>query len=606
MGDKMENNYRIKVVVLDTGICPGSLIGKKENVKDGISFHFDDEKGKVYKCNNAIDDVGHGTAVASIIDKNVSEIEIIPIKIADQGINNGAEIMIAALDYIDKNVKCDIINISAGIVCCDKIDELRNICEILAHKGVIIVAAFDNQEVMSYPAAFDCVIGIDGVIGKLKAREYLSVKNHVVNYISEVREQKVPWLNGEKNWVSGTSFLAPLFTARITNLLKKTKLSIEEVKNILDRGASGILEYKKNIPLKLGFEIRKAIVFPFNKEMHSLARFSDLLNFEIEDFYDTKFSGNVGKSVYELQNIESSRIIKSFDNINWNDDFDTVILGHVSLISKALGRDFEAEIIEKCQCYKKNLFSCKDIREKEGIKKINYYVPCVDYSQSYVRNKFYVIGCPILGIVGTGSRQGKFTLQLKMRREFLKRGYHIGQLGTEPTALLYGMDEVYPMGYELSVYVKGGDAVYEVNQMMGRIEKKHPDLIMFGSQAHTVPYMAGSMREYPIMQHELLLGGQADAYILCVSVDDDLRYIQRTKDYLESIYESEVIAIVVSRITMEDRWSTISAKYHLKSYEESQAVAEQIFQTFGIPVYILDADDVAIKTVDTCINYFTE
>ena len=55
----------------------------------------------------------------------------------------------------------------------------------------------------------------------------------------------------------------------------------------------------------MDFEIKKAIVFPFNKEMHSLARFSDLLNFEILDFYDTKFSGNMGKGIRELQEIDS-------------------------------------------------------------------------------------------------------------------------------------------------------------------------------------------------------------------------------------------------------------------------------------------------------------
>lgn len=76
--------------------------------------------------------------------------------------------------------------------------------------------------------------------------------------------------------------------------------------------------------------------------------------------------------------------------------------------------------------------------------------------------------------------------------------------------------------------------------------------------------------------------------------------------YLESIYESEVIAIVVSRITMEDRWSTISAKYHLENYEITQEFAKKLADIFNIPVYILDEDETALKVVDTCVKYFSE
>lgn len=598
-------NRKVQIVVLDTGICPESQISKKGNVKAGFGFYCD-EKEEIRYCQNAIDDIGHGTAVASIIEKNAPDVEIIPIKIVEQGVNNGASIMIAALNYIYENIDCDIINISAGIVCCDEIESLKKVCERLTRKGIIIISAFDNQEVMSYPAAFECVIGIDGVIGELHLDEYICVKNSVVNYVGEIRDQKVPWLHGQKNQVSGTSFLAPLFTAKIADLLKDKKLSLEEIKVILNKNAVKTIELPEEKISKMNFEIKKAIVFPFNKEMHSLARFSDLLNFEILDFYDTKFSGNMGKGIRELQQIDSDIIIKNYDNIDWNAEFDTIILGHVGIISRTLKRDFESEIIEKCRKYKKNLFSCKDISVEKDLAGVSYYIPKVEEPLSNLRHKCFVIGCPILGIVGTSSRQGKFTLQLKMRREFLKRGYHIGQLGTEPTSLLYGMDEVYPMGYETSVYAKGSNAVYEINQMLGRIEKKHPDLIIFGSQAHTVPYMAGSMKEYPIMQHELILGTQADAYILCVSMEDDFEYIKRTKMYLESIYESEVIAIVVSRITMEDRWSTISAKYHLENHEISQEFAKKLADIFNIPVYILDEDETALKVVDACVKYFSE
>ena len=61
--------------------------------------------------------------------------------------------------------------------------------------------------------------------------------------------------------------------------------------------------------------------------------------------------------------------------------------------------------------------------------------------------KLYSIGKPVLMISGTGSQQGKFSLQLKLRDRFKQEGYRVGQLGTEPSSLLFGMDEVFPCGY---------------------------------------------------------------------------------------------------------------------------------------------------------------
>ena len=45
----------------------------------------------------------------------------------------------------------------------------------------------------------------------------------------------------------------------------------------------------------------------------------------------------------------------------------------------------------------------------------------------------------MLAIVGTSPSQGKYNLQLALRRRFLNDGYEIGQIGTEPTAQLFGM-----------------------------------------------------------------------------------------------------------------------------------------------------------------------
>ena len=217
----------------------------------------------------------------------------------------------------------------------------------------------------------------------------------------------------------------------------------------------------------------------------------------------------------------------------------------------------------------------------------------------------HVIGKPILAIVGTGSKQGKFTIQLGLRKELLNRGFSIGQLGTEPTAELFGMDCVYPMGFESSVHVRGFESVYAVNQMMGLIEQKNPDLIIVGSQAHSVPFQAGGLVEYPIPQHEFLLGVQSDAYILCVDDQSPIDYIERTVKYLESLAGGKVIAIVISPLSITYRWSTINNDMSLIKRHKIIAIKKSLSEHFeNIPVITINKRFYKILS-DIVIDYFS-
>jgi hypothetical protein len=61
------------------------------------------------------------------------------------------------------------------------------------------------------------------------------------------------------------------------------------------------------------------------------------------------------------------------------------------------------------------------------------------------------VECPVLGVFGTSASQGKFTLQLALRRRLLQLGYEISQVGTEHHAALFGMDLAFPMGHGSTV-----------------------------------------------------------------------------------------------------------------------------------------------------------
>ena len=112
---------------------------------------------------------------------------------------------------------------------------------------------------------------------------------------------------------------------------------------------------------------------------------------------------------------------------------------------------------------------------------------------------------PILCVTGTSSKQGKFTTQLKLREKFQKMGYKVGQLGTVPSSQLFGIDEVYPMGYGSTAYLDGMDEIVMINYLLNKIQKKRPDIILVGSQSQTIPYDSGNLRYMPIHQNNYKL-----------------------------------------------------------------------------------------------------
>ena len=93
----------------------------------------------------------------------------------------------------------------------------------------------------------------------------------------------------------------------------------------------------------------KAAIFPFNKEMHSLMRFRQLLHVNITDVYDVKYSARVNASINSLLNINSGQdfIIKNIEYIDWN-SFDTLILGHTDELIYLL---HDSHFVEKEKIY---------------------------------------------------------------------------------------------------------------------------------------------------------------------------------------------------------------------------------------------------------------
>lgn len=545
----------MEIAIIDTGL--NTILDSGREI-DGISIN---EKGEV--SNLFGDNIGHGTGVISLLDRIIpTNIDFFVIRLYDYETEVNPCALIEALKYLkDRRSESKIIHMSLGIGDCDEIKQLKESIDNLVSEGRIVVAAYANEGTISYPAAFSNVIGVScGDIGP-SANEYIYCKNSIVNVIMGIGNYRVKWNDGSYRYVSGASFSATYITSVIAYSLEKLLYEGEtavDLPGVLERNAKKVVNNQIYKAKEIGkWRIKKAIALPFNKEIHALYRFRNMLNFELDGIYEPILMGRVGNKLNEI--IKSDRAdggffsIKNEGDINWQDDFDTVILGHVGKISDALGRDINEEIVEKCLKYHKNLYSFDKIKNFEkrlydfSTRGLNIFYPRIIFEGLLGVNmgKLFDITSPVLCVAGTSPKQGKFSLQLKLRKMLNDRGYNIGQLGTEPSSLLFGIDEVYPMGYEADNKIYGDEAVTKINNLMHSIDNKNVDLIIVGLQSQTIPLSYGNTFMYPIQQSEIVLGALPDAFILCTNIYDDLEYIKRTKLWLESYIDSKVIAIGV-------------------------------------------------------------
>lgn len=600
----MQKNI-VGIVIIDSGVSEHRAISKDINCFDVVSING---KYNVVESKKE-DNIGHGTAVSFIVSHHLDNVKIWSIRLYNDDTCD-PEKLIFVLDYIHNHIKCDLINISLGTTCCSSLSKLKECCGKLTNDGVIIVSAFDNNGTLSYPAAFENVIGVDAGFINGNIKDYIYVENSPVNIIGCQREQRLPWKENQYQIVSGASFITPYITVKVAELIGRGCKTFPQILEGLKKTSCNIItchscnDVEKIIP-------KKAIVFPFNKEIHSLARYQNMAGFQIKGFYDMKYVGNVGRKVGEVIGSLDDTMINNYLDINWNEDFDTIILGHLRELSNLVNANLMTYFIDCAIKYKKQIisFDSFDDHDVERLEesKVRYDCPAVS-AQDVPRNcfnKLRKIGKPTVAIVGTGPRQGKFTLQMSLKSLYEDSGYSVGMLGTEPTAMLLGSDEVYPMGYHSSVGVRGMDAIKVVNQMMGRIEDKDPDLIIVGSQSQSVPFTDGSIKYLPLAQHEFLLATAPDVYILCINLSDNLDYIKRTVKYLESLYGSNVLALAALPFDHSQKWSVISNRKIKLSEKEIGNKINNIKQELGLEVYMITSEEDIISLAEKIVDFFS-
>ncbi|CAM3359274.1 hypothetical protein [Nosocomiicoccus ampullae] len=155
--------------------------------------------------------------------------------------------------------------------------------------------------------------------------------------------------------------------------------------------------------------------------MHGIIGNSDLLNFELTGVYDYPFSPYIGKTTKEtIYGIEKKDLlIESYKNINWSDNFDTLILEHTYTLDTMFKMNFKDYFEKKAKKYNKQIYYLDNVKVEENDNSFSPYLNTTNFTlnSSGMLHKILV---PVIAIVGTSPEQGKFNTQLELRREFIK------------------------------------------------------------------------------------------------------------------------------------------------------------------------------------------
>lgn len=599
------DNSKIKIAVVDTNVFCGHpiLAGVHIEVKNVLGME------------NTNKECGHGTAVCSIIVKECPYVDLTVFPIFESSMDSiEVENLESVLIYIGENdTVYDIINLSNGVVELENPDKLYKICKRITDKGTIIVAAYDNSGIMTYPACFSNVIGVDTTQRINYAKEFEFVENSPINIRGYQRQQRVAWDKPNYIFTKGSSFVTPYITGIIANIMLSGQ---REMKNILaELKAKGKIRTKMPVPRrnKNGLKIKKAITFPFNKEIHSIVKFSEDLTFDLAGIYDFKYFMRIGKKASSVihQPLSRDYTIKSIENVNWEEDFDTVIIGHINEILNVTGLQFLDQLIEKIVKYKKNIYTFDDyIYKKYFSKKSKSKTKCF-YPYIDARNvpynlfgKMWVASSPVLAVMGTRSRQGKFTLQLLLRKRLRQQGFKIKHIASEPTGWLFGADDVFPFGYSNTISIDYRDTILTLNHMVHNVENGKVDLVIAGCQSGTIPFDFYSSQRIMLAQTAFLYGILPDAVFLCVCPDDEIGYIKRTIAYIESSVNAKVLGIFVFPVLTEIQTGYLLKSKNISGSEKLNKIIINLTETLGIPVVELNEAGVE-KQIQNLVSYFS-
>ncbi len=598
----------LRVAIVDTGVDPTHP--DIAPVTRGARFLVD-AAGRVSSDERWIDEAGHGTACAGIVSRGLrGRIELLAARVVHGEGGSDPRALIEAIRWaIERGAR--VVNLSLGAESWGEslLGPMEAVCRDAVQRGVVLVAAAGPEGTRPLPAVLAEVIAVGAAC--CPSDVLYAADEGYLQFLARGDLQRVAWLGGGSTLAQGASLAAAhLSRAACALLLSEPRLDVEGVRRALGarcvQGDEGFRRrweerfdafYRRRSPLHVDF-IRRAALYPFNKENHALVRFRDLAPFMLSAVADPLGGRRAGRDAGEVIGEEPAGLIIRPDLDGALEHADTLILGHTEAAQAARGPAELPRLVRRAVERGKNVFSFSRVDPGEHAelfqlaaqKGVTIADPTVsrrevtellraasenpaDQAQAsgrrfadgrlrrqagaFVRNVAPVLrhDCPVLGIFGTSRAQGKFSVQLALRRAFGAMGYRVSHFSTEPTGALLGAAATLPTGYEAGegLGVEATSAI--VRLLLTAIKnRERPDLLIVGGQSAVVSFDRELDRLGLGSNGALSFGAaaQPDACLLVCNVFDPPRHVKRCVAALESVLDCPVLALALNDQVWEE------------------------------------------------------
>lgn len=362
-------------------------------------------------------------------------------------------------------------------------------------------------------------------------------------------------------------------------------------------------------------ELKKKYKFTYGCGIITNGYLLDLKTFkelcDLVHVYDVHEKGMINKSTSSFSHRKAHSkpyTIQLFEEIVADQDsFDTLVVGHLGEVNQMTKHNYTKACIDFCLDYGKTMISFDTIPEiilrefqKRNLNCYNMNVEHISYDPS---GKLRMIGAPIVSVIGTSSKLGKFSLQLELRKKLMEHGYAVGQWATEPQGYLFGIDRVFPSGYGSNLNFTEKEVLQFVNHQLYEIEKMGKDIILTGLQSYVLSEKLYNSRMYPFLQNALLAALQPDTLVLVASASDSNEFILRTINYIEALTEVRTSCIVLSPRRMQATFSPLEQRSVLCSEEEQISRIREIASITKRNVWKMEQTD---EIVDSIIDELCE
>lgn len=526
----------IHIAILDT------YVDLKNNLfKNKVKYAIPGKESQIINSN-------HATSMCGEIIANCSNVKIDVYPIFENNFSTGAANILQTLSLISdqKDNNYDIIMLSLGFDGSDYAIELSDICKKLYAKGIVIVSAFNNHGGLSYPACLDSVIGIDTSPMILDPNSFYIIKKSPINVVCSSRPRAVIQPGGKKALMAGTSICTAYITGIVAQIMLRGKKKPKEILAALEEMAAQEFEDINYAPLSNPYKKgMKYAIFPYSKEIETIATLCEYSDLQLIDIYDFNKSINIGKTISSSQNTFQ---VKGSGSISW-DNFDLLVIGHFDKyisLSARIEKEID-NIILQAISKRKYIYCFDNLLYKKLEKYDKKFIPNITSNDipRYRNSRLWECPIPIISVIGTGPKQGKFSTQIKLMQKFISDGYKVGSISTEPYGYLFDMDYIFPYGYNANIEVPFKDYASILNEWVYNLYKQENDVILTALQSGILPRNYSRKEEDLCRQFSVLFGLNPDVAVLCVYPNDDIFFIKRSIIYINAVFQINIIPILV-------------------------------------------------------------